>query len=587
MFFRNKLIITLFLCISLTLTVSCGTKSGSSVSGGDYSNFPFAVTNDDPPIKGGTLKVGIAASDPLKGIFAAILYEDSKDSSVLGWFEENIVSFDSNFVADQDGASTYTLDKDARSITLYMKEGVKWHDGASVTLDDLVFAYEVICHPDYEGPRYNEDFKNVVGAAEYHEGKARAISGLELSKDKMTLTIRFIEIKPTILVGGFWVAAAPRHYLGDIPVKDLLTSEKIRTKPIGFGPFKVKTVVSGEAVEFERYDDYWRGRPLLDGVSLKVVNPDMVPQAMESGELDVCDFSAQVYPDYLTPSNYQYIGQLATAYTYTGFDLGDFDKEKRTNVSDPGKKMTNRDLRQAIGYAVNNAAIGEDLYNGLRVPATTIITPRHAGYQNSYIMGYYYDPEKAKQLLDAAGYTDMDGDGYREDLNGERLTIYWAMMDGPGAETIAQFKIQNWKDVGLRVQLFNGRLLEMNVFYNYVQYDEPGIDMFDGAWQTGFDPDPFGLWGDHDWNFPHATTPELMAAMTACSSEQAWDDEFRANAYRKWQELFFEEAMAIPTLWRTEIVAVNNRVKNYDMSSSDIDMKLHLIELTATAPYRK
>jgi len=585
MLLRKKTSIALFIVMLSLLLVSC--KSGAPVSGGDYSNFPFAVTNDEPPISGGTLKMGVASSDPLKGIFSTILYEDSKDADVLGWFEEGMVSFDSNFVADQDGPSTYAFDKDARTVTLNMKKGIKWHDGAPVTLDDLVFAYEVICHRDYEGPRYNEEFKNVVGAVEYHEGKAKTISGLELSQDKMTLTIHFIEVKPTILVGGFWISAAPRHYLGGIPVKDLITSEKIRTKPIGFGPFKVKTVVPGEAVEFERFDDYWRGRPRLDGVSLKVINPDMVPQAMESGELDICEFNTQVYPDYLNPKNYQYIGQLATSYSYTGFDLGDYNAEKKTNVADPNKKMANRGLRQAIGYAVNNAEIAADLYHGLRVPATTIITPRHAGYQNRDIRGYYYDPEKAKQLLDAAGYTDMDGDGFREDPGGGQLTIYWAMMDGPGAETIARFKIQNWKDVGLRVQLFNGRLLEMNVFYEYVQHDEPGIDMFDGAWQTGFDPDPFGLWGDHAWNFPHATTPELTAAMKDCSSEKAWDEEFRTNAYRKWQELFFDEAMAIPTLWRTEIVAVNNRVKNFDMSSSDIDMKLHLIELTAAAPYKK
>jgi len=570
------------------MLASCRTKSGGFGRNiGDYSNFPFAVTNDEPSIKGGILRVGVAASDPFKGIFSTMFYEDNKDSQVLGWFEESMISFDSNFVADQDGPSTYTLDRDARTITLNLREGIKWHDGAPVTLDDLVFAYEVICHPDYEGPRYNEEFRNIAGAVAYNEGKAKTISGLRLSDDKMTLTINFIELKPTVLVGGFWTSAAPRHYLGGIPVKDMLTSERIRTRPIGFGPFRVRTVVPGEAVEFERFDDYWRGRPHLDGISLRIINPDMVPQAMESGELDVCEFNAQVYPDYLNPTNYQYIGQLATVYSYTGFDLGDYDTEKKTNVTDPNKKMANRSLRQAIGYAVNNAAIGEDLYNGLRVPATTIITPRHAGYQNRDIRGYYYDPEKAKQLLDAAGYIDIDGDGFREDPNGRQLTIYWAMMDGPGMETLAQFKIQNWRAVGLRVQLFNNRLLEMNVFYNYVQYDEPGIDMFDGAWQTGFNPDPFGLWGDHAWNFPHATTPELMAAMADCSSEQALDEEFRNKAYRKWQELFHEEAMAIPTLWRTEIVAVNNRVKNFDMTSSAIEMKQHLIELTAAAPYRK
>jgi peptide/nickel transport system substrate-binding protein len=491
-------------------------------------------------------------------------------------------------VFDQDGPCTYTYDRAAKTVTLKLRPGIKWHDGEPVTLDDLVFAYEIICHPDYTGPRYDETMQNVVGAVEFHAGTASKISGLNLSADKMTLTITFKDFRPTILVGGFWIGAAPRHYLGSIPVKDMATSDRIRTRPIGFGPFKVKTIVPGESVEFVRNDDYWRGRPKLDGVSYKVVGVDMAGTALENGEIDVdLEFSTAHYADYKNPSNFKYIGQLETSFNYTAFDLGDYEMTKETNVGDPNKKMANLNLRRAIGYAANNQAVCDDLYNGLRMVATTAITPRHSSYQNKDLKGYYYDPEQAKQLLDEAGYKDVDGDGYREDPKGQPLTIYWAMMEGYPADIISQYKIQNWKDVGLRVELYNGRLMDFNVFYDSVEYDVAGIDMFDGAWQTGFDPDPTNLWGDNAWNFPHINIPELVAAMADCTSEQAWDDDFRADAYKKWQQLFFEQAPAIPTMWRTTLSAVNNRVKNYDMSSPDIDMKLHLIELTAQEPFKK
>lgn len=591
-----KKVLSLALALIMVLTVfsACGTDESSA---GSYEpadaetsmsmEFPFAADNDAPAIEGGTLKVGLVGTGPFKGILSYVFVEGDDDMQILQWSEEGIVSFDENFVMDQDGPCTYTYDMDAKTITLTLHPDIKWHDGEPVTMDDLVFAYEVICHPDYTGPRWDERMENVVGALEYHSGNADSISGLVLSEDKMELTIHFQNFTPTLLVGGFWTYAAPRHYLGGIPVNEMANHEKVRTNPIGFGPFIIKTIVPGEAVEFVRFDDYWRGTPKLDGVSISVINANLVPMAMENGELDVCVLNAQLYPDYKNPVNFQYVGELETTFNFTAFDLGDFDQEKETCVGDPAKKMTNLNLRKAIGYAVDNAALGRDLWNGLRVLATTIITPRHEGYQNKDMAGYYYNPDLSRQLLDEAGYIDVDGDGYREDPDGNQLTIYWGMMEGTGADTVAQFKIQCWADVGLRVELYLGRLHDYNVYYDYLQYDQEGLDMFDGAWGTGFDPNPFSLWGDHDWNYPHITYPELTAAMEDCVSEESWDDEFRTNAYWKWQELFFDYAPAIPTLWRTEIRAVNNRVKNYDMSSPDIDMRLHLLELTAPAPYKK
>lgn len=544
--------------------------------------FPSAVNNTNPGIAGGTLKVALVADSAFAGVLNPLVYEDNYDSQLLTWFSENILSADENFVFDQDGAATYEYDVATKTVTIHMKDGVKWHDGQPVTLDDLVFAYEVIANKDYKGLRYDQQITNVVGVEEYHDGKADTISGLELSEDKMTLIIHFKEFFPSILVGGFWVAAIPRHYYQDVPVKEMASHEKSRSKPIGFGPFKVKNVVPGEAVEFERFEDYWQGAPKLDSVVVTVVNPDLVPAAMQEGQYDIAEFSTQQYPDYMNPTNYEYLGVLETVFNYTGFKLGIWDAEKNTNIVNPNSKMWNVKLRQAIGYAVDIATIGKSLYNGLRFLATTVITPRHASYQNTDLEGYVYNPEKAKQLLDEAGYVDVDGDGFREDPQGMPFTITWASMEGQGADVIAQFKIQNWADVGLKVELYNGRLTEFNAFYDAVELDDPAIDMYDAAWQTGFDPNPDGLWGHNSTaNNTRYTSDTFDAIINDISSDKAWDSEFLSKRYHDWQQTFFDEAPAIPTLWRVTLYAVNHRVKNYELTSFDIKPTAHLIELTA------
>jgi len=153
--------------------------------------------------------------------------------------------------------------------------------------------------------------RNIVGVNEYNAGDADIISGLVLSRDKMSLTINFIEFYPSILVNGFWSEPLPRHYLRDIPVEDMAGHPKSRLEPLGFGAFKVANIVPGESVEYVRFDDYWRGRPVLDGVRLEVINPAMVPIAMEAGRFDIVDdFNTMFYPDYPNPTNYVYLDNM-------------------------------------------------------------------------------------------------------------------------------------------------------------------------------------------------------------------------------------------------------------------------------------
>ena len=120
------------------------------------------------------------------------------------------------------------------------------------------------------------------------------ISGIEISEDDKTITINYLEASPS-LMSGIWTAPVARHYVGDVTtgeltIDDIVESEKIRTTPIGFGPYKVEKVVPGESVQYARNEDYWKGKPALESIVLKVVNTASVLKELEAGEIDIAKF---------------------------------------------------------------------------------------------------------------------------------------------------------------------------------------------------------------------------------------------------------------------------------------------------------
>ena len=249
--------------------------------------------------------------------------------------------------------------------------------------------------------------------------------------------------------------------------------------------------------------------------------------------------------------------------------------------------MADVKLRQAMGYALDNNAVGEKFYQGLRRNATQLMIPAFKEYYDDSLKGYTYDLEKAKKLLDEAGYKDTNGDGIREDKNGKPLKIKFASMSGGAtAEPIANYYIQQWKQIGLDVELTNGRLIEFNSFYDKLDADDPEIDVYMGGWGTGSNPNPTGLYGRKaQYNFSRFATPELDAIFDKINSYEAVDKEYRAKAYKEFANYMFENAPVIPTLFRKNITAVNNRVKKYDITPGT-DFTNSDIEVTAKEPIK-
>lgn len=558
-----------------------GNGDGETAADGPQPiEFETRVENEGEAIDGGTMSIGYVSDSPFTGIFSYELYSGNPDAIVMQYTMGALVGTDENYQYDDSGAATVELDQDTNIVTITLQDGVLWHDGEQVTADDIAFTHEIIGHPDYPGVRYSTDLQSIIGMEAYKNGEADSIEGITVVDD-LTLEIEYESVGVQMLQagGGVWAYAAPRHYLEDIPVAELESSPEIRERPIGFGPFMVDNIVPGESVSYTRFEDYYRGTPNIERLELETVPSSTAVAAMENHQFDVfLSMPTDQYENFENIPGYTVIGRPENSYTYIGFKLGEWQGaveddegnvvEPPQNVPNPDAKMANKNLRQAMAYAIDNDAVGARFYQGLRSRANSPIIPNFADYYNEDVEGYPTDPERAIELLDEAGYEDTNGDGFRETPEGEELVINFASMSGGDvAEPIAEYYMQSWRNIGLNVQLLEGRLHEFNSFYDRVEADDPAIDIYQGAWGTGSDPTPDGLYGrTAAFNYTRWATEENDEYMEQMLSDQGFDVEWRAEVFREWQEYFMEELPIIPTLFRNEVFPVNNRVGAYDIT---------------------
>lgn len=540
----------------------------------DIADFPIKSEEGDVE-DGGSLNFGLISDTAFEGLLNWNFYSGDPDAQVLEWFDEALLDVDENYQFTQDGAATFEHSDDHKVFTFTIKDDVKWHDGEEVKAEDWAFAYEVIGHPDYDGIRYGSDFTIIEGMEDYNAGDADSISGVNVIDDK-TLEVTYDTPTPSLLAGGIWPYAMPKHIFEDIEVADMSESDEIRKEPIGMGPFKVENVTPGESVTYSKFEDYWKGAPKLDEVVLRVVDPTVVANELEAGNLDAVDsFNTDLYKDNQNLAGYNFLGKVDESYTYIGFKLGTWDDENsRVDYKPEDSKVGDLELRKAMWYAVDNDAVGEKFYDGFRWAGTTLITPSHPDFHDDTIEVPSYDPDKANNILDEAGYEDTDGDGIREDQDGNELVLNLASMSGGDvAEPLANYYIQAWEAVGIKVELLDGRLQEFNTFYDRVGdggNDDPEVDIYMGAWGLGDDVDPAGLYGpDAMFNFPRYESEENNRLLEEGVSDEAFDVEYRQEVYSEWQELMVEEIPVFPTNYRSKLVPVAEDILNYTIDNAD------------------
>ena len=583
--------------VMMMLLMSCGPGQKKSADGNKNSEsikFETETQNKDNAVPGAVLSVAMVKDSPLVGIFNEAMYKDSYDGDIIEWFLTNaILDIDENFEITDTGIATLNVDPENKKATIKIKDGMKWSDGQPIVADDVIYPYEVIGNKDYTGVRYSDESAKIVGMEEYKAGKASTISGIKKVDDK-TVEISFKEIGQGIFTGGngLLTYAMPKHYLKDIPIKDLEKSEKVRTKLVVAGPYTISSIVPGESIELKANPNYFRGKPKTEKVTVQVVNSQTITAAMKSGKYDIVfSIPTELYKIYKDFDNIETLGRQELYYSYLGFKMGKYDKAKGENVVNPNAKMADLKLRQALAYGLDINQMVKAFYDGLREKATSSVPPVFGKYYSKDLAGFPYDPEKAKKLLDEAGYKDVNGDGYREDKNGKPFEIKIAAMSGGDiAEPLVQFYIQQWKEIGIKGVLATGRLIEFNSFYDKVEADDPEIDVYFAAWGVGTNLGPYETAGRKSmFNYTRFASDENDKLMAEVASPKTLTDpNYKPEAYKKWQEYYINQAVEVPLTYRYQLYPVNKRVKNFDVAYGlqKQGKGIHLVELTAAEPIK-
>ena len=599
---KLKKLISLF--AGMMLLVSCGDVNGGKADTAKQGvnlneieqKYPVAYKNEGEVVPVDTLKVAVVSSSPYKGIFNGFLYSSGIDNEFMQYTMNGAFPTNPDFTLVLDSDETpikVTVNPEEKTVTYKINPKFKWSNGDPVTTKDIVKTYEIVANQKYiessSSSRFNKNRKKIVGIQEYNEGKADKISGLEVIDDS-TMKIHLTEVTPSVYWGGNFVSEFinAKQFEG-VPMDKIIESPALRKNPLSYGPYYIKDIVQGEKVIFEANPYYYRGEPKIKTIEMEILPPSQQVAAIKSGKYDIV-FSPElnIFPEIENLDNINILARKAMYFSYLGFHVGKWDAEKNEVITDPNSKMYDINLKRAMAYAIDNDSIAKQFYHGLAMRAPSPIAPIFTQLRNPEVDGFKIDIEKAKKILDDAGYKDVDGDGIREGKDGKPFKINLAMMSGSEIqEPLSQYYIQQWKSIGLNVELVDGRLLDFNNFYDRLKADDPAIDCFFAAFGYGTDPQQMSLFGKNSqFNKSRYTSETLEKALEAQISPEALDEAKRIEIYHNYDKIFMEELPVAPQLNKMEYIVVNKRVKEYDWKY-DTDMKefdWSKIEVTAKEP---
>jgi peptide/nickel transport system substrate-binding protein len=385
---------------------------------------------------------------------------------VLQLVYDRLLGYGPDLKPEPQLASAYAYSADGLSITFTLRSDVSWSDGQPFTADDVKFTFEFI--------------QTVATESEYSQWLTH-LTGVEVS-DPTTVVLTFD--KPQAFNPALTIPILPRHIWGSMDAAAVQAFAN--DTPVGTGPFRFVEWRRGESLSLVRNDGFWGVPPIPAGVTFVLfANEDVMAQALKRGDVDVLtEVPPTIWDGLKGADKVTTLSLPSFSFHHIGFNVSTAAGSKGNPL------LKDRTIRQALNYAVDRKQLVELALAGHGVSGSTLIPVGLADwyYEPGPDEQMNANPEKAKALLDAAGYTDRSGDGVREDANGKPLEFRLIAIESTGVDVRAA---QLFRDaaaaVGIKLDLTT---LDENTLGNTVyNTDAPDWDIFVWGWDSSV-PDP-------------------------------------------------------------------------------------------------
>jgi len=378
-----------------------------------------------------------------------LLATDSASGEISGWIFNGLVKFDKDGDIVGDLAESWRFESPVKLI-FKLKKGVKWHDGEPFAADDVVFTFSLLKSSRVFTP-YASDFRYV-----------ESVRALDPS------TVEIIYKEPYFKALSIWMMGIlPAHLWKD--VEDPMTSE-LNRKPVGTGPYRLKSMQNSGDVILEANDRYFEHRPNIDTIHYHFM-PDPTTQflmlkakRLDLGSLTPLQRERQIDSSFL--DHYRIVRMQGRGYTYLGF-----------NLTLP--KFKDLRVRRALDMAIDKDELIRILFFSYGKVCHGPFMPGTFAYPNR-VKGSRYDPEKAKELLAQAGYDKTRPLEFTISTNANNSTRLYA----------AQIIQHQLAKIGVKVKI---RAMEWQAFLNTVVTPRRFEAILLG-WSLGLIPDAYALW---------------------------------------------------------------------------------------------
>ena len=528
----------------------------------------------EPGVPGGRLVIA-TFGDPKT--FNPIMADEQASKDISRFLFNCLVNYDWPSQQATPGlAESWSVGADNKTWTFKLRKGLLWSDGQPLTADDVVFTYNDLV--------YNTNFVNVTSDMVRVGGKDFQVSKV----DDYTVQIVTPEVYAPMMDAVYNVYILPRHKLAQtVTNKSFASAYGVDSKPediVGSGPFRLKQFKSGEYTLVERNPYYWevdkQGQrlPYLDTIMYTIV-PDTkaINLRFLHGESDINE--ATLYPD-----DYDHYKAESAKGRFQVLDLGvgpergfiwfNQNTESNPKTGKPyvdGKKLKwfrNQKFRQAVSYAIDRESIVKAIYSGRGQPNYGFETTANPRWQNTNVMRYPHDMDKARAMLAEIGIKDRDADGFLEDSDGN--TVEFSLNTNTGNDTrgkIALMIQEDLKRLGFKVTYqpieFNALIDKADNSFDYdcilLNLGGSGADpsnSLNNMKSSGF---------DHVW-FPRQKTPstdwEARMDYLMDANLKTLDFAERKKSYDEVQAILSEQVPMIYTVSPYSYAAVRSDLGN-------------------------
>ncbi len=435
------------------------------------------------------------------------------------------------------------ISRDNRTITLHIRPGLTWADGAPLDARDLRFTWRAVINS-----RNNTKLR--LGWDD--------IASMDLPS-RTTLVVHLKRVNSAILYaiwgggGGSSYPPLPEHLLGRLPD---LNRAAFNTAPLASGPWLLAAWNHGSSLEFVPNPRYWRGPPKLTRLTWKIVpNPDSLLAELQTHDIDVYDS----IPDTQVPQL-----RALTGITIAKRVVANY---RHLEINTRRPQLADVRVRRALAQAIDWDRLNATVYHGIDVRAVSDIVPD--SWAAPHIPAWTYDPRAAKQLLDEAGWRAAGGGVRRR--NGVALSLTISATNKPGNEQ-AEIQMQGQlQAVGIALVIKN-----YPASFLFAQNGPLYSGNYDLSWSidtNGPEVDNAGLWSGH-FIPPHGANTSFLddpiITQTGEAATKTFDRTQRKILYQREEERIHTMVPAIFLYWETSYVAYNSDLRHFIPAEYDM-----------------